>query len=314
MAAMAPSLIPYTYGHLDRAAHRRKDPAWIAARLADPRSRFLAVWRSRNHVAEGEAPRPVYLQGERASMALELAEEIVFLGLDGPHAVFALDLSPLDEAEVLDTVGGDGGFRDLRETGPWLPQGEGALLAYARAIVFWHSRHGYCGRCGRPSESTDGGHARTCTNPDCRLQHFPRTDPAVIMLVHDGADHCVLGHNRRMPAGMHSTLAGFVEPGESIEEAVAREVAEEVGLTVEPGGLRYFASQPWPFPASLMLGFHARAEHGALTVDPEELVSARWFHRGELRSSPEDETFRLPRRDSIAHKLIEAWLQGFDAA
>jgi NAD+ diphosphatase len=130
------------------------------------------------------------------------------------------------------------------------------------------------------------------------------------MLVHDGGDHCVLGSHPRMPPGMHSTLAGFVEPGESLEEAVAREVAEEVGLTVEPTSVRYFASQPWPFPSSLMVGFHARAPYRPLTVDPVELSRARWFHRKEVLESPEDESFRIPRADSIAHELIRAWLEG----
>jgi NAD+ diphosphatase len=130
------------------------------------------------------------------------------------------------------------------------------------------------------------------------------------MLVHDGSEHCVLGRHARFPPGMHSTLAGFVEPGESLEEAVAREVAEEVGLAVPLDGVRYFASQPWPFPSSLMLGFHARAEGRPLDVDPQELEGAHWFHRDQLLRSPEDETFRMPRADSIARRLIQAWLDG----
>ncbi len=300
--------IPYTQAPLDRASQWRGDPAWVAGKLVERETRFVAVWNSRNLVAEGDGPEPLFLTGERASMALELAEEVVLLGLQEERAIFALDLSPLDEAEALQTVGGQGAFRDLREVGPSMTQEDGALLAYARGIVYWHGRHRYCGRCGTPSETKDAGHARICTARECATTHFPRTDPAVIMLVHDGEGRCVLGRHGRFPPGMHSTLAGFVEPGESLEEAVAREVMEEVGLNVPLGDIRYFASQPWPFPSSLMLGFHARAECIPLAVDENELESARWFHKDQLLASPEDADFRLPRKDSIARRLIQAWL------
>ena len=308
--------ISYTRDGLDRAAHRRKDAAWLAARQADPASGFLAVWRARNHVLYGETgPRPAVLDGAHAGDALARAEEVAFVGWasDGPdagRALFALDLSSLDEAAALRAVNGDGAFADLREVGPALSVTDGTRLAYVRALVHWHRRHRYCGGCGAPTVARDGGHARACTREGCDLTHFPRTDPAVIMLVHDGGERCVLGQNTRMPAGMHSTLAGFVEPGEDIEGAVIREVAEEVGLHVPRAGLAYVGSQPWPFPGSLMLGFLARAEAAPLTVDPEELTTARWIHRDEVVNSPEDETFRLPRADSIAYALIRRWLRG----
>lgn len=300
--------IPYTQAPLDRASQLRGDPAWVAAKLVERGTRFAPVWNNKNLVTDPQAPEPLFLTGERASMALELAEEVVLLGLQDERALFALDLSPLDHGEALQTIGNQGAFHDLREVGPAMGHEDGALLAYARGIIYWHGRHRYCGRCGSPSETSDAGHARICTGRDCAARHFPRTDPAVIMLVHDGEEHCVLGRHTRFPPGMHSTLAGFVEPGESLEEAVAREVMEEVGLTVPLTEISYFASQPWPFPASLMLGFHARAECIPLTVDENELESARWFHKDQLLHSAEDERFRLPRVDSIARKLIEAWL------
>jgi len=316
---MTRSAIPYTRDGLDRAAHRRKDAAWLAARLADPATGYLVLWRNSHQVLDGpEGPTPAVLDGSEATLALELAAEIVFLGWEpagrdpavpaSGRALFALDLSPLEADEVLQAVGGRGHFSDLRALGPGLSLMDGTRLAYVRALFHWHERHRYCGRCGRPTETVEGGHARICTEGDCGITQFPRTDPAVIMLVHDGGDRCVLGHNPRMPPGMHSTLAGFVEPGEDIEGAVIREVAEEVGLRVPRDGLRYFGAQPWPFPGSLMLGFFARAEPGALTVDPAELASADWFHRDWLRASPEDESFRLPRADSIAALLIRTWL------
>lgn len=310
---MPPPHLHYTANPLDRAAHLRSDPAWIAARLSDPATWFIAVWNDRSHVTAETSPRPAYLAGERASMALELAEEVIFLGLmhsrGDSRAIFALDLSPLSESEALDAVA-SGVFRDLRQVGPLMSQAEGALLAYARAIVHWHGRHPFCPRCGSRSEAQDAGFARICSSRACGATQFPRTDPAVIMLVHDGDARCVLGSHPRMPPGMHSTLAGFVEPGESLEEAVAREVREEVGLDLEPGSIHYFASQPWPFPASLMLGFHARAPYAPLTIDREELSTARWCHREEIVQSAEDERFRLPRRDSIARRLIQSWLDG----
>lgn len=149
---------------------------------------------------------------------------------------------------------------------------------------------------------------RRCTEPGCATMHFPRTDPAVIMLVTDG-ERALLGRNRNFPLpGMYSTLAGFVEPGESLEDAVAREVREETGIVVGP--VVYHSSQPWPFPANIMLGFHARALSREITVDPGELEDARWFSRDFLRSHRDDDTFRMPRRDSIARRLIEDWLAG----
>ena len=220
----------------------------------------------------------------------------------------ALDVSALEEDEAERLTGADSRFRDLREVGPMLGRDEGAVLAYARGLVHWHRRHRFCGVCGRPTESTQAGHVLRCTNRDCGTSHFPRTDPAVIMLIHDGGERCVLGRQAIWPPGMHSTLAGFVEPGESLEEAVAREIYEEVGLKIPVEEVFYHSSQPWPFPSSIMLGFYARAEFAALETAEDELESAAWFTRDQLRRSPEDETFRLPRRDSIARRLVNDWL------
>ena len=201
-----------------------------------------------------------------------------------------------------------GEFRDLREFWSFLPPEEGALLAYARGLLYWHGRHKFCGLCGALTESHDGGHIRRCTNNRCGTSHFPRTDPAVIMLVHDGGDRCVLGRQKNWPPGRHSVLAGFVEPGESLEEAVAREIMEEVGLELELSDIHYHSSQPWPFPSSIMLGFWARAEPGPLKIDYEEIEDAAWYSRDQLRASPEDERFCLPSRDSIARRMLEDWI------
>ena len=172
-------------------------------------------------------------------------------------------------------------------------------------MIFWHSRHRFCGVCGAPTRSEEAGHVRRCTEAGCATMHFPRTDPAVIMLVTDG-DRALLGRNKNFLPGMYSTLAGFVEPGESLEDAVAREVREETAIEV--GAVHYHSSQPWPFPANIMLGFYAEAASTAITVDYGELEDARWFERDWLLSHTDDDNFRLPRRDFIARRLIEDWL------
>ena len=297
----------YSGAGLDRADHLRVDQGWLADRLAHPETRLVAVWRSKSLVAVGQEARPLWLRRDQASALVEAAEATIFLGLNGERAYVALDVSAMEAPESDAAIAGRGQFRDLREVGPLLEPGAAAILAYARGLAHWHARHGFCGVCGSPTEIRNGGHLRVCGDAACGAQHFPRTDPAVIMLVHDGG-RCVLGRQRIWLPGMHSTLAGFVEPGESLEESVAREVKEEVGLALDVARITYHSSQPWPFPASLMLGFHAHSEFLPLAVNEAELESARWFSREELLDSPEDESFRLPRRDSIARRLIEDWL------
>ncbi len=304
----------YSGAGLDRADRLRGDAEAMGRILRDPVTRFVAVWRSHSLVAPGDpeaGPAVAWLSGESAWALAERAGEQVFLGLEtcetASMAYVALDFSDHEAPDEALALGGAGEFRDLREVGALLPQRDGSILAYARGLMHWHQRHRFCGRCGAPTESRKSGHVRVCTGPSCGLEHFPRTDPAVIMLVHDG-ESCVLGRRPGWPPGMHSTLAGFVEPGESLEEAVAREVREEVGLAVPLAGVRYNSSQPWPFPASLMLGFDARAERAPLTLYQDELEAAAWFSRERLANLEEGDELRLPRRDSIARRLIEDWL------
>ncbi len=294
----------YAGGALDRAAHRRRDSAWIAARLAENSSRLVPVWRLQNLFRQEPAPSGVTLSPNLAATIAASSGTPIFLGLDGEAAFFALDVSTGDPLEIAARAGG-GSFADLRSFGPLLARGDGALLAYARGLVHWHDRHRFCGSCGAPTRPTHAGHLRECTEIACATQHFPRTDPAVIMLIaHE--DRCLLGRQPSWPPGLRSTLAGFVEPGESLEEAVAREVLEETGVDI--ADIRYHSSQPWPFPSSIMLGFTARATTTALSVDGEELESAAWYSRDFLRQSHDPEIFRLPRPDSIARGLIDDWL------
>ena len=298
----------YTGAGLDRADRLRREPDWLQICLARSSTYLVATWRSRNLIAGRERPAPAWVEAGAGERLLREARTLALLGVNGDATYVAVDLSHLEKPERLPEIGRHGRFDDLRSVGGLLPRAEGAILAYARGLMYWHYRHRYCGICGSPAESAEAGHVRRCTNPACSVSHFPRTDPAVIMLVHDGGERCVLGRHGRFLPGMHSTLAGFVEPGESLEEAVAREVEEEVDLRIDPARVTYHSSQPWPFPSSLMLGFHARADYAPLAVS-DELESARWFTRAELRASPEDDRFRLPRADSIARRLIEDWLR-----
>lgn len=284
----------YTTVGLDRAAARRRDPAWLAERRQDPRSRVVALDDLRLLVIDRpEGPDPFAL--EPALLGGTIPERAIFLGLLEDRAVFALDL----EGE---RPGIEGRLVELRALAPLLGAAEAGLLAYARALAHWHRTHRFCGRCGAPTRPVEAGHVRRCTA--CGSDGFPRTDPAVIVLVTRG-EHCVLGRAPRFPPGMYSTLAGFVEPGESLEAAVRREVREEVGL--ELAEIRYRSSQPWPFPQSLMLGFRASCVGGELAVELEELEDARWFHRAELQDE-ERRPVRLPNPDSIARFLIDEWL------
>lgn len=300
---------------LDRVSLLRKDAAWVAERLVHVETRFVPLWRSRNYV-DAKAARAVLLTAEEHKQLPPAIEEPIFLGLAGETAYFACDLSHIEAGEegpsLPSAAAGAASFLDLRMLGPRLARTEGGLLAYARGMLTWHRRHRFCGQCGAPTRSTEGGHVRVCTAEACKTEQFPRTDPAVIMLVTRG-DACLLGSNPRFPPGMYSTLAGFVEPGETLEAAVAREVFEEAGAVIR--NVRYHSSQPWPFPTSLMLGFYAEAESDALAVNTEELRDARWFQRDWILANArefheQDAPFRLPRQDSIARRLVDDWLTG----
>jgi NAD+ diphosphatase len=268
---------------LDRAGQHRRDEAWLAARLADPATRVVTASEA-GVVVAGERPRLFAVD--------ELPDglELVLLGVDGDaRAVFAAD--PGDDFP--------GERRGLRDLAPTLSQADGGMVAHAVALLNWHRRHRFCANCGTPSDSREAGHIRRC--PKCGAEHHPRTDPVVIMLVHDG-DRAILGRQAHWPPGRYSALAGFVEPGESLEEAVAREVREETGARV--ADVAYHSSQPWPFPASLMLGFIARWTSGEPVVGDGELEDVRWFTREEIASGEA----KLPPRQAIARRLIEEWL------
>jgi NAD+ diphosphatase len=295
----------FAAGGLDRQAHRRPDPDWLERLLASPDSTVTLVWRTQSLVRMGDVPSAAQLALRQAPLAGAGANgtrTLVFLGARGDRAYFALDVSDLDDPlSVLPEVQ-NVEFQDLRQAAAIVEPEDGALLAYARAMMTWHQRHRFCGACGAPTESQQAGHLRRCTRSECAAEIFPRTDPAVIMLVHDG-DWCLLGRQARWPRGVYSALAGFVEPGESLEDAVQREVMEEAGVLTT--SWEYHSSQPWPFPSSIMLGFWATARRGEVHVDSVELEEARWLHRDQVLA----QEVRLPPKLSIARRLIDDWLR-----
>lgn len=291
----------------DRAVALRRDGVRLKKLLGDPNTRIIPVWRDRNLVVSGDAPSAAMFAGGAAAALLEIAAEVVLLGVIDGTPYVAVDVSDHEDSALRPRIG-DAGFADLREVGVLLEAGEASLLALARAMTYWHRRHRYCGDCGSPTASRFGGYSRLCGNPACAREHFPRTDPAVIMLVTrrgPGGGDCLLGRQASWPPGRYSTLAGFVEPGETLEHAVAREVMEETGIAV--ADVRYQASQPWPFPASLMLGFRARATADRIVLNDRELEDARWFSRAEMMRF-EELGFHLPRLGSISRWLITGWV------
>jgi NAD+ diphosphatase len=286
---------------IDRRSEVRRDPAFVAARLEHVQARLIPVWRTKNLVRTAERPAAVWVP--RAHLD-HVPGPRVYLGEWDDTPYFALDLSHIDESEI-STHAPEGEFVDLRGVGALMDRAEGGMVAYARGLAWWHARHRFCGVCGAPTESEAGGHVLKCTNESCGAEHFPRTDPATIMLIVRG-DKCLLGRNKRFPFPMYSTLAGFVEPGESLEDCVRRETFEEAGIRV--GRVEYRSSQPWPFPASIMLGFWGEALSEDIVTDDEELIDVIWASRDFLRQSHDPEKFRLPRADSIARRLIDEWI------
>lgn len=298
--------LTYTGVNLDRAASVRPVESDVERLRVSEAARVLPIWNG-NHLFDIHEGGARFISSGEAAHLGGSALDFIFLGLANETPWFALSVHG---EEAPDHPQIDGVFEPLHPRVGSLDADQAAMLAYARGMVLWHANHLHCGRCGAPTEPRDGGHIRRCSDPDCGYRAFPRTDAAVITLVeHPDGQRCLLGRQSRWPDGMYSVVAGFVEPGESLEECVIREVKEETGVAVTD--VVYQASQPWPFPSSLMLGFNAKATTTEFDPDDDELDDIRWVTREDLESYGEmgDETPgpKLPNRHSIARMLLDNW-------
>ena len=289
--------------YLNRAAQWRRDEALLLAAIADPQTLIVPVWRMQNLIVAFDGITSARLiDGIDAVGDIDPAE-LILLGEFRGRVCFALEM-PADRPPVIGSRSDTNAqFRDLRMLAGELPRDEAGLLAYARAMILWRERHRFCGRCGSPTVAAQAGHVLKCTDDACGHQQFPRIDPAIIVLITDG-ERALLGRQASWPAGRYSTIAGFVEPGESLEDAVVREVMEETGVVVD--SVEYHSSQPWPFPSSLMLGFIAHAATTDIRLHDAELEDARWLDRAQIAAGE----VALPTTHSISFRLIEDW---FDA-
>ena len=298
--------ITFSGSTLDRSSNQRRDHAWVERHLDDENSRFLPLWRLNPLVKLGDSRSLAWARWELFDSVVP-APTPLLLGIDDGIAHFAVDVSSVNEPESTFGVEDVARFEELRGVVPQLAPHEASISAHARSLVDWHARHGYCAACGGKTVLASAGTQRRC--PECSAEHFPRTDPVAIAVVGHG-DRCLLGRGPGWPNTMYSALAGFVEPGETIEEAARREVFEESGIRV--GDVRYLKSQPWPFPSSLMIGCVAEALSEHIVIDHAELEDVRWFSLEQVRAALAGSSSELfvPPPFAVANHLVAAWAEG----
>lgn len=292
----------FTQNPLDRLATHRPNIDLSELLAANAPTYIVPVWQGKHLVSGNE---PVFMPVAQAQPLLKSQDRLVFLGTKDAHHYFALEITE-DAPEANPFWQALGRFEGLRKASTDADRPEAAILGYAQAMLYWNRNHLFCGRCGSATENQWAGHVRVCTNPDCGKKHFPRTDPAIITLITYQDQALLVRQPNWQPKTRFSLVAGFVEPGESLEEAVQREVMEEVGLEVNH--ITYQSSQPWPFPGSIMLGFRSEATHQDFELVDQELEAARWFTRAELKAAVAKEEVLLSSVVSISGVLIKAWL------
>jgi len=304
----------YASSQINRHGDFRSNKGFMTKIMSDKNTKFVPVLNGKNlfrqsdtsieaYFFNSEQLKAIFPNGIDSPIFLGVTNNINYVGVDLDQNNSEMDLWCNKNSIIVE---------DLRKYGPTLNDLDASFLSLNNGMTFWHKTHQFCGSCGFKNNTTEAGFVKVCSNIDCGKSHFPRTDPAIITLI-SYKDKVLLGRSPRFPEGMYSTLAGFVEPGESLEQALEREVFEEVGVKVK--NIRYFNSQPWPFPASLMLGFFAEAINEDMNIDYNEIEDAHWFSIEELRSLKHpliSGGFKLPRVDSIARRLVDNWINKFN--
>lgn len=294
----------FTSVRLNRETELRDDEQWVADTLASPRTRLVPLWRSRSLLERNDAgTTAIYLSNTELAEP-DRIQPPTLLGNDGERVYFAVSVTDTQKDIILENLP-NAQFADLRRASLDMAAKHAGILAYAKALHYWQYRHAFCGICGNPNLLRSAGHRMVCSNEECARESYPRIDPAIIVLV-THKDHCLLGRNAKWRTNHFSTLAGFVEPGESLEDAVVREVYEEVQLQL--ADIRYVSSQPWPFPASAMCGFYAEAVNRDSGTS-DEVEETRWFSVESLTQAIIADEVRLSPPVSIAFRLLADWFR-----
>lgn len=295
------SLNFFTSSSLDRMAGVRYKKRDFSELADSSQTRYILVKEGGNLLKNGDATKPVFLRKDELQGIIPHKNNCFLLGIKDEYTYFVLDMDLCDQ---IFTLKEEFEFTALRNSRLDVKIWTGSLLAYTNALVLWHKKHRFCGNCGSETLSEELGQARYCQNKDCAIPHYPRTDPAIIVVVTSG-EKCLMARKSEWPESMYSVVAGYVDHGESLEDTVVREVMEETAIKVK--SVHYHSSQPWPFPYTLMVGFFAEAENENITVDPHELEDARWFSREDIIRGLKEGSHKLPSPFSIARNLITDW-------
>lgn len=290
---------------LSRHSQRRRDKNYIDNIYRDAKTLFIPIFNASNLLNDEQ---PNMLSYQEIKNLEDIISFSVFLGENSNNTYFSISLTG-DNNIVSKRLSKFGTFQNLRKQAPFLDEETAGLLAFAKAMDYWHRQNVYCGNCGAKTDIIEAGFSRKCSNTECQRTFFPRLDPAIIVLV-ENDDSCLLGRHSSWQKGLYALIAGFVEPGESIESAVKREVEEETGIRVK--NIKYHSSQPWPFPCSLMIAYTAAAENTEIDNDEDELDDVRWFSRDELRKKLAANQMTIASKVSIAHSLISEWMEQTD--